>query len=311
MKEHSTPIASVLIGSRNRPTTVLAAVKSALVQSVQDVEVLVLDDCSEEASAYPLAIAQLNDERVRLLRSARSLGVAGGRNLLEQAARASVLIILDDDAVFDDVEAIARLVSIIEHEPNVGIVAVKVRDFRNGKESLLVPFSRAFLHLDPKQVDRAQDVAYYVGTCHAVTRKCLEACGGYRDDMVYGSEELDRSYRAIQQGYRIQYAPEVVISHHPAPSVVVQQSQHNGEVYHDLRNRYYIAYRYLPWQYALSYETVWTVRTLVRCLARRQLFDWLHTLHGVRAWARKNTTRQPLNAQQVAYVKEHHGRLWY
>jgi GT2 family glycosyltransferase len=304
------PRASIVIGSRNRPAIVLSAIQSVLTQSVTNIEVLVLDDASADIDAYSSAIAQLRDSRIRLLRSEHPLGVAGGRNLLERTACGSVVVVLDDDAVFDSNETVSGILSALERYRGVGILATKVRDFRSGKERLLIPFPRAALRSHPALADSEWDVSYYLGTCHATTRACLDACGGYREDMVYGSEELDRSFRAIQLGYRIRYVPTVTVSHHPAPSVVPRGGLRNGEVYHDLCNRLYLAHRYLPGAYAASYSAIWTLRTLGAAAVAGHLGEWFQALHDCRAQSAQ-TLREPLNAKQVAYVKHHWGRLWY
>ena len=79
-----------MIPTRDRPDYVRRAVASALSQSVQDVEVLVVDD----ASATPIVF---DDPRVRVFSLGRRVGVAAARNVGLRAARGEWVVFLDDD----------------------------------------------------------------------------------------------------------------------------------------------------------------------------------------------------------------------
>lgn len=88
------PVAAVVITTRDRPDMVARAVASALRQSVREVEVIVVDD----GSSPPVAAAALaRDDRVVLIRHEKSRGVCAARNSGLAAARAPWITFLDDD----------------------------------------------------------------------------------------------------------------------------------------------------------------------------------------------------------------------
>jgi glycosyltransferase involved in cell wall biosynthesis len=86
---------SVVIPTHNRRRLLGQAVRSALGQVGVEVEVIVVDDGSSDGTAD--AVASLGDDRVRVIRHRRPLGVAAARNAGAGAARAAWVALLDDD----------------------------------------------------------------------------------------------------------------------------------------------------------------------------------------------------------------------
>jgi glycosyltransferase involved in cell wall biosynthesis len=101
------PDVSVIIPTRNRWELLLsAALPAALAQDGVRLEVVVVDDGSDEPA--PSATV-LDDPRVRLLRVARSGGVAAARNAGIRDARGAWIAFLDDDDVWSPRKLRAQL----------------------------------------------------------------------------------------------------------------------------------------------------------------------------------------------------------
>jgi GT2 family glycosyltransferase len=86
------PEVTVVITTRDRPALVDRAVQSALTQTLQAIEVIVVDD----ASAQPPRIGRA-DERLQVLRRTHSNGVCAARNVGLAAAHGRWVTFLDDD----------------------------------------------------------------------------------------------------------------------------------------------------------------------------------------------------------------------
>jgi len=82
---------TIVIPTRDRPTLLPQAVESALAQERVPVEVIVVDDASEEAPALP------NDPRLRVERLATHAGGCRARNVGLELARGRWVTFLDDD----------------------------------------------------------------------------------------------------------------------------------------------------------------------------------------------------------------------
>jgi GT2 family glycosyltransferase len=93
------PRVSVVLPARDAATTVGAAVSSVLWQTYADLELLVVDDGSTDATAA--IVSAFADERVRLL-STGGVGVAAARNRAVEAAAGELVTFCDaDDLLFE------------------------------------------------------------------------------------------------------------------------------------------------------------------------------------------------------------------
>lgn len=87
----SNPLLSIIIPTYNRPQLLARAVKSALAQTIDDFEVIVIDDAS------PCAIDLPEHPRLRIVRLPENKGVVVARNVGANVARGKWLTYLDDD----------------------------------------------------------------------------------------------------------------------------------------------------------------------------------------------------------------------
>lgn len=86
---------SVVIPTRGRPVVVQRAIRSALGQTFNPVEVLVVVDGDDPETLA--AVESLNESRVRVIALPRSVGAAEARNIGVEAARGRWIAFLDDD----------------------------------------------------------------------------------------------------------------------------------------------------------------------------------------------------------------------
>lgn len=89
------PIVSTVIPTHNRPQLVKRAVHSALTQTLKDIEVIVVIDGPDETTH--MALADINDPRLRVIELPASKGGSGARNAGVTEAKGEWIAFLDDD----------------------------------------------------------------------------------------------------------------------------------------------------------------------------------------------------------------------
>ena len=94
------PVASVIVPCRNVASTVAAALAGAMASPLREIEVIVVDDASSDATWDVLAEIAARDPRVRLLHAPRR-GVSAARNAGLDAAQGEFIFFLDADDTVD------------------------------------------------------------------------------------------------------------------------------------------------------------------------------------------------------------------
>lgn len=124
-----TPIVSVVMANRNGAAFLEAAIKSVLGQSLKELELIIVDDASSDASRALVEVWAKRDQRVRLIGCETPGGPARARNLALDAAHGKFVAIVDADDLMHP-ERLARLVA---HalEDRAGIVADDVLIFES------------------------------------------------------------------------------------------------------------------------------------------------------------------------------------
>jgi succinoglycan biosynthesis protein ExoO len=89
------PLVSVIIPAYNTEAYIGSAISSVLAQTLSDLEVVVVDDCSSDDTVA--VVQSFTDERIKLLQNHQNLGAGGARNRALAVARGKWIAILDSD----------------------------------------------------------------------------------------------------------------------------------------------------------------------------------------------------------------------
>jgi hypothetical protein len=116
------PLVSVLLAVHNDDRFISAAIESVLQQTISDLELIVVDDASTDATAARLAAA--DDLRLTVLRNDEQLGLAASLNRGLESAQGRYVARLDAD----DIAFPHRLERQLEHVDGVAILGTAVVD---------------------------------------------------------------------------------------------------------------------------------------------------------------------------------------
>ena len=204
-------------------------------------EVIVVDNASTKDEA---SILEQRYPQVKVIRSHKNLGFAGGNNLGIQAARGKYLFFINNDTVFEHFN-IRPLIARLESAKQIGMVCPKIR-FAWGNHPIqyagytpLTPItmrnrSIGFGEDDHGQYDIPHPTPYAHGAAMMVKREAVEKAGMMPECYFLYYEELDWSMMIRRAGYDIWYDPQCTIYH--------KESQATGQnsplrTYYITRNR--------------------------------------------------------------------------
>lgn len=170
------PAVSVLIGSYDNAGTLRAAIDSILAQTVRDLELIVVDDGSTDATA--VVARSTGDPRVRYL-GLEHMGIARSLNEGMRAARAPVIAIQDADD-WSEPARLERQLALLGERPDVAVVGCRMREV--GPDGAL---------LAPRTTFRAGDVGAALPHFNPIPN----SCAAFRRDVVLGLGGYDPRWR--------------------------------------------------------------------------------------------------------------------
>jgi glycosyltransferase involved in cell wall biosynthesis len=174
---------SVLIGAYNSAPTLRRAIDAILAQTVTDLEVIVVDDGSRDASRAVAQAAADADPRVRILSMGRNVGIARSLNAGIEAARAPFVAVQDADD-YSDPSRLERQLAALAASPAVAVVGCRMAEV-----------DEAGRQLTPRTSFAAGDVRDVLlrfnpipNTSAAFRRDAVLAVGGYDARYRYAME---------------------------------------------------------------------------------------------------------------------------
>lgn len=216
----------------------------ALIESIplnENMEVIVVDNASKQDKA---SLIQKQFPRVKVIRSEKNLGFAGGNNLGIKEAKGKYLFLINNDTVFKDFN-VQTLIDRLESSPTIGIVCPKIRfawDSNPIQFGGYTPLSKitvrnqaiGYGEEDHGQYDTAHPTPYAHGAAMFIKREATKKVGFMPEDYFLYYEEIDWSMMFTRAGYDIWYEPACTIYH--------KESQSTGQnsplrTYYVTRNR--------------------------------------------------------------------------
>ncbi|STU71003.1 glycosyl transferase [Klebsiella pneumoniae] len=97
----SSALVSVVIPVHDAAEYISDTLSSILSQSLQDIEVIIIDDNSADDTLKLLQSFAANDSRIRLLNNSQNIGAGASRNMGLKIASGEYIIFLDDDDYAD------------------------------------------------------------------------------------------------------------------------------------------------------------------------------------------------------------------
>src|SRR6266498_132578 len=113
------PLVSVCIPTFNASRWIQECVESALAQSYQPLEILVVDDASTDCTVG--LVRSLNDGRIRLIENKENMGMVSNWNRCVELARGEFIkFLFHDDILYPD--CVERMMRLFVSQNNLGLV---------------------------------------------------------------------------------------------------------------------------------------------------------------------------------------------
>jgi hypothetical protein len=285
------PLVTVIVLNYKRLKELDRCLDSVLRQEWRNLEIIVVDNHSEEDVA---SLVRAKNSAIRLIELPENLGPCGGRNAGIRAASGQLLIMIDNDVCFLSPFEVSRAVKAFEDHPEVHVLAFRICDAPTGQLRL-----REWCH--PRNWKEYADIefetTFFGEGASAFRREVFDVAGLYWEPLFIGHEGYDLGLRILDHGFRILYCPRVSVGH----SMSSETRAGGRNLYLYTRNYIWIAYKdYSLWG-GLGYLLPKLAMMLLFSIRARRVAPWVHGVwHGVRGL--HDLPRAPISSGTASYI---------
>jgi glycosyltransferase involved in cell wall biosynthesis len=229
--EPSKPIVSVVIPCYNYGHFLEEALESIYQQTLQDFEIIVVDDGSDDPHTLAL-LSMLSGPKLSLMRQDNQ-GISIARNTGIRSAEGKYICCLDADDALERTY-LEKTAALLESQPDVGFAYSWVQRFGDADD---------VYHTQPFNLNNL--LAYNLVSVSAVFRReAWERVGGYWPNMRPGYEDWEFWIQLASRGYLGRLIPEPLLFHRKHDQSKLDRAvHHHAELIEKIRTRHAGLYR--------------------------------------------------------------------
>ncbi|MDH2431293.1 glycosyltransferase family A protein [Pokkaliibacter sp. MBI-7] len=198
------PLVQVLLPVFNSEDYIEACLDSLLQQTYKNFSVLILDDCSNDATAAKI-LPYLKDERFHISQNDKNIGIIPSRNILLAAATAEFIAFMDaDDICMPD--RLAEQVSYMVSHSDIAVVGSWYKRFGANDGEVRPP-------TDPVKIKAALKLDNVVCNPSVLIRREIIVKGGFLFDIAYQGAADYKFFYDIAQHHMISNLPMFLLAY--------------------------------------------------------------------------------------------------
>ncbi len=222
-------------------------------------EIIVVDNNSTDGSKEYLKQLRPKNKNLKVIFNNKNLGYSGGNNVGLKQAMGRYILFLNSDTIVEP-DGFRKVLDYMENHPRVGALTPKTILFCGGMDpdchrgfptpwasltyflglEKLFPKTKLFgqYHQHYKNLDQVHEMDAGFGTFLLTRKKIIDKLGGWDDEYFFYGEDLDLFYRIKQNGWKVIFYPEPIVTHYKgASSGLRKESQKMGVVKADKQTR--------------------------------------------------------------------------
>lgn len=219
MSENTTKtLVSIIIPSFNRRHELCRCIDSVLPQTSVSLEIIIVDDCSEDDT---VTFLRHHYPHVELISCIHRYGPAHLRNLGLRKARGEFILFLDNDVILPKQDIVRQMVEILSRDRNMGEIGGEIPVYRNitdeaiGKRRDFFGRNHDVISKRNEKTENRLKKCTYLATCHCMVRKDVAfEVGGFDPYYRFGGEDADFGFRILEKGYSNGVNFAVGVHHH-------------------------------------------------------------------------------------------------
>ena len=256
---------SISILTYNRANILIDLLKSLVLLSYNNVEIIVVDNCSSD---HTYDAVHANFPQVKYIRMQENIGVVA-RNVGILKSTGDIILTLDDDIIGIDDNKIQKIIKLFQQKYAVGAICFNVRDYYTGEIcNWCHHYKKEEFYEKEFITDEITEGAV------AFRRKALDQTNLYPDLFFISYEGADLLCSLLRAGYITIYTPEVSVRHRHASEGRVSWRRY----YYDTRNQIWFVVRNYPLFWGGKYLARGLTAMLVYSIRDGYFLYWLKAI---------------------------------
>lgn len=225
------PSVSIILLTRDRPELLRSCVRSVLDKTRYDnLEIIIVDNGTEDQAALALLTEFAHDPRVKLLRDPSAFNFSALNNRAAEQASGDYLCLLNNDIEVKDGDWLLEMVSVAQ-QPGVGAVGARLY-YPNGKiqhAGVILGLGGIAGHAfrlqsknDGHYMGRPQlmqELTAVTAACMLTPRTVYQSLGGLdQAHLAVAYNDIDYCLRVCEAGHKVVYDPHAELVHHESMS---------------------------------------------------------------------------------------------
>jgi glycosyltransferase involved in cell wall biosynthesis len=182
------PLVSIVLPTYNGSRYLDASISSCLNQSYSNIELIIVDDCSTDATPDIIRGRAASDARITIVAHERNRKLPGALNSGFARARGEYLSWTSDDNLYQP-SAIERMVSALRDRPDASVAYAGYA---------VIGDRGQVLNTEPARKPSSLVLGNVVGACFLYSREVHDTVGPY-DETIFLAEDYDFWLRAAQR----------------------------------------------------------------------------------------------------------------
>lgn len=198
------PLISIIIPVHNGSRTIGQCLRSVIAAASDSAEIIVVDDCSDDASADIIGTFP-----VRLVRLDRRSGASAARNAGAEHSSGKILFFMDADCLLLQ-DTLARVKAAVE-KYGAGAAIGGTYTPQPHDPGFFSLFQSVFVNYF--ETKRADAPDYIAAHAMAMDADAFRKAGGFPGDFLPIIEDVEFSHRLRRLGFRLVMEPSIQVSH--------------------------------------------------------------------------------------------------
>ena len=202
------PLVSIIIPAFNAANTITDTLTSALKQTYNNIEIIIVDDNSTDATAKIVGAISAKFKNVTYHRNAINKGPAASRNTGILLSSGEYVALLDADDMWFP-EKIEKQIDYFLSHPDVSLVFCKSKILRyDGRlDYLNMTFPHDFFS-NPKNVYERLLLGNFINTLSVMVKRDVLKEAGYFDETLFLTEDHDLWLRILEKDFKFGFINE-------------------------------------------------------------------------------------------------------